>query len=331
MQTNLIKRFLATAATMATLGAAVPSMAKPTASPQKATQTAPVDAHAQDRADFLKNYTDLNLDFEGDFPAIYWDHGNIVGPGGVKLDETKTITVRKITSLNGSRIPVVSYKTKEKALMASMAEGVLPPAYKKQFKIELVQLKVGTLNKSNIPNYGETSFTNAVYYVPSSQRKTMHKDAIEAHLKIAEDLFVADRFYNFPLARQIAIVDMIYPLRNKFATSRFGKAVLAPDWLGKNADEPRLTNQQVAMREAWASLDEKNHRRHLVRKFLLQHGTSSLLPENVPSVEEIAKSLPAGEKELARHTYSILSSTASNNQQRIIFEIALQNNKGQKK
>ena len=59
MQTNLIKRFLATAATMATLGAAVPSMAKPATSSQKAAQTASVDAHAQDRADFLKNYTDL--------------------------------------------------------------------------------------------------------------------------------------------------------------------------------------------------------------------------------------------------------------------------------
>lgn len=324
MRTNLIKRFLATAATMATLGAAVPSMAKPTASPQKATQTASVDAHAQDRADFLKNYTDLNLDFEGDFPAIYWDHGNIAGPGGVKLDKTKTITVRKITSLNGSRIPVISYKAKEKAAMASMAEGVLPPAYKKQFKIELVQLKVGTLNKSNIPNYGETSFTNTVYYVPSNQRKTMHEDAIEAHLKIAEDLFGADRFYQLPLARQIAIVDMIYPLHNKFATTKFGKAVLASDWMGMNADEPHLTNQQVAMREAWASLDEKDHRRHLLRKFLLQQGTSSLLPANVPSVEEIAKSLPAGETKLAMHAHNILSATATNNQQRIIFEKALQ-------
>lgn len=323
MKSNLIKRVLLTAATMTTLGTVAPSIATPVAAPKTPTKTALADSYEQKRSSFLDVYKDLNLDFEGDFPAIYWDHGNIAAPGGVKLNPNQTIKVQKITSINGALIPVVSYKTKDKQNMSQMAEGILPSAYKGQFKIELVSLKVGTLNKSNIPAYGDTSFTNTVYYVPSAQRTQYHDDAIKEHLKIAEDLFGVSRFYSLPLARQVAIVDMIYPLKNKFKDSKFGKAVLAKDWNGPNADEPTLTNKQVAIREAWASKAEQNKRRHLARKLLLEWGDESLSRKDLPKIyKEVAQTLPAGEHQLAQYVEDVLEANVKENEQHILVHVA---------
>ena len=318
MKSRMIKKLLLIASTVTTLGGAQLAPAQPTQTSAPA-KTVRIDRHAKDRETFIDVYKALNLDFEGDFPAIYWDHGNIAAPGGVKLDPKKTITARKITSLTGARIPVKSYRSSVQRDMNSMAEGVLPPAYKGQFKIELVKLNLGTLNKSNIPDFGDTSFTNAVYYVASAQRREYQQDAITEHLKIAEDLFGVDRFYSLPLARQVAIVDMIYPLRDNFKNSKFGKAVLASNWLGPNADEPNLTNKQVAMREAWASKEEKNKRRHIARKLLLAWGDERLLPKNLDNVyADIAQNLPAGETKLAEFVGAVLGANADINEQRII-------------
>ena len=343
MKSTFTKRMLLALATITTLGSAELKAATPSAPKKEPAKSAHVDTHSNDRESFANNYKALNFDFEGDFPAIYWDHGNVAGPGGVKLDTKKTITVRKITSLEGDRIPVKSYKAKEKKYMAQMADGILPAAYKGKFKIELVKLNLGTLNKSNIPDFGDNSFTNTVYYVPSTPRQQYHDQAIQDHLKVAEDLFGADRFYNFPLARQVVIVDMIYPLRNNFKDSKFGKAVMATDWDGPNADEPNLTNKQVAMREAWASLMERGTvdkdgnpvgippRRWAARRYLLDKGTSSLLPQSVPSVQTIAESLPVGETKLAGYIHNVLSATATNNQERAIKATVFSTQRGLKK
>ena len=313
MKRSLFKRLPLLFATMTTLGTTNIEAAEQSAPPKKEPAKAVhVDRHANDRATFVSVYKDLCLDFEGDFPAIYWDHGNIALPGGVKMDPNQKMTVRKITSLDGSRIPVKSYKKEIKDNMLLMADkGVLPPAYKNKFKIELVQLDAGTLNKSNIPDFGDTSFTNTVYYVPAAQRTESHKKAINKHLKMAEDWMGADRFYNLPVARQVVVVDMLYVLGpQKFKTSKFAKAVLANDWV-------------TALRESYTKND-KNKRRHTARKLMTFWGSNKLMPAGLPSAyTDVKSALGQGEANLAKKINAVLEATANDNQQRFIRTAAM--------
>lgn len=341
-----LKRILLALTTMTTMSASElkASSPAPKAPPVK---TKHIDPNDSARETFVSNYKALNFDLEGDFPAIYWDHGNVTAPGGVKLDtkNAKPVHVYKITSLNGDPIPVKSYKSGVKKNMLQMAEGTLPPEYKNKFKIEEVDLNLSTLNKSNLPDVSDNSYTNAVYFVPPEKREQYHDRAIREHLKEAEDLFKpnVNRFYQLPFARQVVIVDMVYVLRDKIKNSRFLKAILAKNWNGPNVSKPKLTNKQVAMREAWASnkergtVDKKGDpvgippRRFAARRYLLDKGSASLMPKDVPSVETISKSLPPGERDLAEHLRSVLVVTALNNQQQFIRTAALNTKQGLKK
>ena len=325
-------RLLATVSLMTGLAGTAPATAEAV---QEGTPiTAHADQHARQREIFLNSYKDLNLDFEGDFPAFYWDHGedkskgHVAAPGGVRVDPNQSLWVFEVSSADGTSIPVKSYKAEVKEQMAEMAEGRLPEELEGVYEMEMVELNLGTLNRSNIPDRLDRTSDKPLYYVPEKARRAFQRQGVEEHLKTAEKIFGPGRFYSFPLARQIAILDMIYPLNNSFETSEFCKAVKAADWDGPNATEPNLTNREMAIREAWASSEERGNfdaktkepvgtipRRYAARRLLLTYGTEDLTTEALPGLSKIIRaSLPEGEEVLASHLDRIFLMQATINE-----------------
>ncbi len=296
--------------------------------------TTAVDNHAEDRQKLIDAYIDLNLDFEGDFPALYWDHGeqknkgHVAGPGGVRLDGYHSLTVYKITPLDNRSICVKSYRKKDKEVMASMAKGIVPKKYKGRVKIEQVTIDPSKLKQKDIPDRTDSSFSKSVYFVPPAQRAIFHKQAIEKHIRLAETIFGTDFFYSLPIARQAVVTDMVYLFGHKIKGTKFAKAILAKDWNGPNAEEPKFTNKEIARREA-CTAKGRNQRRHRACDMLLAYGMDTLSLKNIPVIKsDIVQFLPEGETALAERTLNVLSVNARINDERSqLTTIALNNSK----
>ena len=314
-----MSRFLAIFSLMTGLSGVAPaaSVAVQTKTPVPAN----IDQYAQQRENLLNLYKDLNLDFEGDFPAFYWDHGedaakgHVAAPGGVRVNSNQDMWVFEITSADGTPVPVKSYNAEVQAQMAEMAEGRLPEELEGVFEIEMVNLNLGKLNRSNIPDRLDSTSSKPVYYVPEAARRAFQRQGMEEHVKVAERIFGPKLFYSLPIARQITTLDMIYPLNNAFEDTEFCKAMKADDWDGPNATEPGLTNGEMVIRESWASgaergkFDKKTKepigqilRRYGSRRLLNKWGTKDLSADQLEEIsQDIRATLPPGEDALAGH------------------------------
>ena len=229
--------------------------------------TAPFDRHAFEREQLVTTYAPLNADFEGMFPALYDDHGEIAGPGGVHLDPKTVLTCQKLTPLNPNiPVTVISYKKAIRDELDEMAAGRLPQRLKGIYALEEVTITVGDLNIKDLPKQGVKTHPKAVYLMSLADRNKYHLQAVREHLQRVEKSFGgADNFYSMPFLIQAVALDLGYT--RGLENMKCGRALLQMNLDAPSPEIPGKTNRQVLFDEAYTSSKEHNARRHRIRQF----------------------------------------------------------------
>ena len=298
----------------ASLQAAQPA-AKASSDAQHPTTASHTDKHTLERESLIYTYAPLNLDFEGDFPFLYNDHGAIAAPGGVHLNPNVTLKLWKLVPINpNTSVTVKSYISSVRRDMAEMAEGRLPKKFQKLYTLQQEDVRIADLNIDTLPKQEDKTHTGVVYMMSAADRNLYHLQAIREHLHRVEKSFPSvDAFYNMPFVLQVVALDLGYT--RKLEGMKCGRAILRLNLDAQNPEFPNKTNRQVLKDEAYTSSKEKDARRHILRKALVD--AEKLLPNDLPAAyATLLQNLPAGENKLADLGYAVMVVNANQNLQK---------------
>ena len=285
---------------------ATPKAQADAVAPSPAPVTRFVDRHAQSKQYLMTTYKPFLAELEGMRYNVYDDRGNVAVGWGFNFDVSEKKSYDFIEVKPKSTNDVVRLAAKDMKVLASDLSFAEKRKLFPGYNLTEVHKTAAELKAISRPTGASTTFKGPVYVMSATDVQDLNESCLNKFVDETAKAVGTDIFYNWPIGWQMACVDMYYPLRGKFAGSRFLAALKA----GK---------LDTACSEAWASKEEQNkpkenlyRRRQTTREAWLRN--TGILPEQCAAVIKEYKARLPGEKYLFAAMDDFLPGIANQNQ-----------------
>ena len=269
--------------------------------------TAIANTYAQSRQRLIDTYKPFLALLEGTRYNIYDDKGNAAVGWGYNFD-TNDVTKYKLIQItpqaeNGK----ILLRESDMRLLAS---DKLTLAQKQarfpKYVLSWVEKTAKELKAADKPKGLDTSFQGSIFVMPESKVDELNTTRLNFFVDKVVNGVGAERFYSWSIGKQMACVDMYYPLRDKFWTSRFYNLGILQN------------NPEIAKAEAWTSDLEKNEtgrkkRRQTTREVWVVMDSNLSYKQCTEILAQYKKDLP-GENALYNAMETYITNTNANYQ-----------------
>ena len=280
--------------------------------------TAIANTYAQARQRLIDTYKPFLIQLEGIRYNIYDDKGNAAVGWGYNFDINNPTKYSLIKVTPRAKDGEIRLKDQDMLLLAS---DNLTLAQKQAkfpgYILSNVEKTAKELVKEDKPKGQDASFKGSIFIMSESKVDTLNVTRLNSFVDNVAKGVGLKRFYSWSLGKQMACVDMYYPLRDKFWTSRFYNFGILQD------------NIEVEKNEAWTSDAEKNtanrkKRRQTTRQVWVVMDSNLSYKQCAEILAQYKKDLP-GENALYSAMETYITNTNTNYQKGAINAASTQN------
>ena len=268
----------------------------------------PVKSYAQQKQELISTYKPFLAELEGMRYNIYNDRGNPAVGWGYNFDTKNSKKYTLIEVKPKAKNGIVQLKQADMTVLASDSLSLAQKQARfPNYVLKSVSKTGAELKSIAKPAGGDSAFQGTIYVMSADTVKNLNDTRLNDFVDEVVKGVGEDTFYTWKIGRQMACIDMYYPLRSKLWTSRFYNALLKGD-------------MTTAKAEAYASDLEKSGKRNGIMVYRRRHETRRwwLTYEDIPSsnisaaMREYKKRLP-GENKLSTEMETFLKECSEKN------------------
>jgi len=269
--------------------------------------TATANSYAQARQRLMDTYKPFLAELEGTRYNVYDDKGNAAVGWGYNFDTnnaTKYTFIQVAPRTKGGKVLL-----KPRDMLLLSLDGLSLDQKRAKFPnyiLTRVEKTAKELVASDRPKGQDTEFSGSIFIMPKSKVDELNTTRLNFFVDAVANGVGAQRFYSWSLGKQMACVDMYYPLRDKFWTSRFYNFGILQD------------NVEIEKGEAWTSDLERNKgdqkkRRQTTRQVWVVMDSNLSFKQCIEILAQYKKDLP-GENALYNAMETYITNTNANYQ-----------------